>query len=338
MNNIKVSIIIPVYNSEKYLRQCLDSVVNQTLKEIEIIIINDGSTDNSLKIIQEYANKYQNLKLIDKENEGCYKARNIGLENATGEYVAFLDSDDYIEHNIYEKLYLKAKQTDADIVSSDYYILENNKLKTVDFSSSIKLLEQSNNKLIGAENVLLDAIIWSRIFKRQMLVEKNIKFHSDICMADDAFFHIVTMLNANKIVYIPDILYTYRISRKGSITNSYNEKNFDCIKVAERILNHAIQNNMEHFMPQVVAYILRLNILGYNRIGCFYKKQYFKQICKFIDDYSITSRTKIAFIKEAFYLYHWFGFKAVIHKNKIFLDLLIKAREIIKYIKNFGRR
>ena len=156
--------------------------------------------------------------------------------------------------------------------------------------------------------------------------------------ADDAFFHIVTMLNVNKIVYIPDVLYTYRISRKGSITSSYNERNFDCIKVAKKIMDYAIANNMNHFMPQVVAYVLRLNILGYNRIGFFYKEQYFKQMCKFIDDYSITSRTKIAFIKKPFYLYHWFGFKAVIHKNKIFLDLLIKTREFIKYIKNLGRR
>ena len=333
MNNIKVSIIIPVYNSEKYLRQCFDSVVNQTLKDIEIIIINDGSTDNTLKIVQEYATKYKNIKVIDKQNEGCYKARNIGLETATGEYIAFLDSDDYIEHNIYEKLFLKAKQTDADIVSSNYYISQDNKLKIVDFSSSAKLLKKTNNNLIGAENVLLDAIIWSRIFKRQMLIDKGIKFHSDIYMADDAFFQIVTMLNSEKIVYIPDILYTYRISRKDSITTSYNEKNFDCIKVAKEIMDYVIANNMKHFMPQVVAYVLRLNILGYNRIGRFYKKQYFKQMCKFIDDYSITSRTKIAFVKKPLYLYHWFGFKAVIHKNRFFLDLLIKTRDFIKYIK-----
>ena len=333
MDNIKVSVIIPVYNSEKYLKQCLDSVVNQTLKNIEIIVVNDGSTDNSLQIIQEYVNKYSNVKLINKQNEGCYKARNIGLEVADGEYIAFLDSDDYIESNMYEKLYLKAKQTNADIVSSNYYISQDDKLKLVDFSSSVALLEKSNNKVIGAKNIILDAIIWSRIFKKQMLFEKNIKFHSDIYMADDAFFHIITMLNAEKIVYISDILYTYRISRKDSITSSYNERNFDCIKVAKRIMDYAITNNMEHFMPQIVAFVLRLNIVGYNRIGNSYKKQYFEQMCKFVDDYSISSKTKIAFIKKALYLYHWFGFKAVIHKNKMFLDLLIKTRDFIKYIK-----
>lgn len=333
MNSIKVSVIIPVYNVEKYLKQCLDSVVNQTLKDVEIIVINDSSTDNSLLIVQEYANKYKNIKLINKQNEGCYKARNVGLEAATGEYIAFLDSDDYVEPNIYEKLYLKAKETDADIVSSNYYILQDNKLKLVDFSSSTALLGKSNNSLVGAENILLDAIIWSRIFKRQMLVDKQIKFHSDIYMADDAFFHIVTMLNSKKIFYIPDVLYTYRVSRKDSITSSYNERNFDCIKVAKKIMDYAIANNMEHFMSQIVAFVLRLNILGYNRLSNSYKKEYFKQMCKFIDDYSISSKTKIVFIKKPLYLYNWFGFKAVIYKNRFFLDLLIKTRDFIKNIK-----
>ncbi len=337
MNNIKVSVIIPVYNSEKYLKQCLDSVVNQTLKDIEIIVINDGSTDNSLQIIQEYVSKYQNIKLINKQNEGCYKARNIGLETAVGEYIAFLDSDDYIKYDIYEKLYLQAKQTDADIVSSDYYILQGKKLNLVSFSSSAKMLKKANNELLNAENILLDAVIWNRIFKKQMLVEKNIKFHSDIYMADDAFFHIVTMLNAQKIVYIPDILYIYRVSRKGSITFSYNEKNFDCIKVAEKIMDYAVKNNMEHFMPQIVAFVLRLIILGYLRISRLYKKEYFEQMCNFVNNYSITSKTKIAFIKKPMWLYHCLGFKAIIHKNKIFLDVLIKTREFIKYIKNMGK-
>ena len=330
MNNIKVSVIIPVYNSKQYLNQCLDSVVNQTLKDIEIIIVNDGSTDNSLEIIQDYSDNYKNIKVINKQNESCYKARNVGLKTAKGEYVAFLDSDDYIEFNMYEKLYLKANDTNADIVSSNYYILENNNLKVVDFSSSIKVLEKTNNKLVGAENILLDAVIWSRIFKRQMLIDKGIMFHSDIHTADDAFFHALTMLNANKIIYIPDVLYTYRISRNGSITtNLHNEFNFDCIKVSQRILEYAIQNKIEHFMPQIVAFVLRLNVLGYLRINKSHKKEYFEKICKFIDDYSINSKTKIAFVKNR---YNRLCFKAVIYKNKIFLDLLIKIRGFIKQL------
>ena len=329
MNNVKVSVIIPVYNVEQYLKQCLDSVVNQTLKDIEIIVVNDGSTDNSLEIIYEYSNKYKNIKVINKQNEGCYKARNIGLENAKGEYVAFLDSDDYIESNMYEKLYLKAKETDADIVSSSYYISQDNKLKIVDFSSSAKLLKKSNNRLIGAENILLDAVIWSRIFKRQILIDRKIKFHSDIYAADDTFFHFISVLNTKKIVYISDILYTYRISRNGSITTSYNKRNFDCVKVAQRILEYVIKNNMGCFMPYAVFVSLRLIVLGYLRVNKNYKNEYFEHVCNFVNDFSINNKTKIAFAEKS-YLYNYLCFKSVVYKNKLFLDLLIKIRNFIK--------
>ena len=331
MNNIKVSVIIPVYNSEKYLKQCLDSVVNQTLKDIEIIIVNDGSTDNSLVIIQEYANKNKNIKVINKQNEGCYKARNIGLEKSHGKYIAFVDSDDYIEHNMYEKLYKKIKDTDADIVCCCYWHHLKNKLKKIaNFEYSMNLLTKTNNKLIGAASVILDdSIIWNKIFKRQLLIEKRIKFHSDCYMADDSFFYIVSILNAKSIVYISDILYVHRVLIKNTITSSYNEQNFDCIKVSQRILEYATQNKMERFMPQIIAFVLRLTVLGYLRINKCYKKKYFEKMCKFIDDYSINSKTKIAFVKNT---YNRLSFKAVIYKNKFFLDLLIRIRGFIKQL------
>jgi len=331
MNNIKVSVIIPVYNSEQYLKQCLDSVVNQTLKDIEIIVVNDGSTDNSSQISQEYVSKYKNIKLIDKQNEGCYKARNVGLEIATGEYITFVDSDDYIEHNMYEKMYKKAKSTNVDIICCRYGHYLKNKLKLIaNFDNSIKLLTKTDNKLIGAESVILDdSVIWNKIFKRQLLIEKRIKFHSDCYMADDAFFYIISILNAKSIVYISDILYIHRVLGKNTITSSYNEQNFDCIKVSQRILEYSIQNNIKHFMPQIVAFVLRLNVLGYLRINKCYKKEYFEKMCKFIDDYSINSKTKIAFVKNT---YNRLCFKAVIYKNKIFLDLLIKIRCFIKQL------
>ena len=107
---IKVSIIVPVYNVEKYLKRCLDSITNQTLKELEIICINDGSTDNSLKILKQYAHKDKRISIINKQNEGLSVARNTGMEAASGEYIGFVDSDDWIDLDFYKKLYTTAKK------------------------------------------------------------------------------------------------------------------------------------------------------------------------------------------------------------------------------------
>lgn len=112
---VKVSIIVPVYNVEKFLEKCLDSLVNQTLHDIEIICINDGSTDKSLEILKSFANKDKRITVIDKQNEGPSVARNVGLEKAQGEYIGFVDSDDWVDLDFYEKLYNSAINNGADI-------------------------------------------------------------------------------------------------------------------------------------------------------------------------------------------------------------------------------
>ena len=117
---IKVSIIVPVYNTAQYLRRCLDSIISQTLEDIEIICVNDGSTDNSLDILQLYASKDKRIKIINKENEGLVSARKAGVSEAVGEYIGFVDSDDWIEKEMYGTLYCAASRDDADIVSTDY--------------------------------------------------------------------------------------------------------------------------------------------------------------------------------------------------------------------------
>ena len=126
---IKVSVIVPVYNVEKYLRQCLDSLVNQTLKDIEIICINDGTKDNSVEIINEYVKKCPNIILINQENQGLGMARNNAMKHAKGDYIAFVDSDDWVDTDMYEVLYNKAIETDADIVECDYRMVFENSTK-----------------------------------------------------------------------------------------------------------------------------------------------------------------------------------------------------------------
>jgi len=116
---VKVSVIVPVYNVELYLEKCLDSLVNQTLKEIEIIVVNDGSPDNSQEIIDKYAKEYKNIKAYKKKNGGLSDARNYGIKKASGEYIAFIDSDDYVRLDMYEKMYNKAKSGNFDMVVCD---------------------------------------------------------------------------------------------------------------------------------------------------------------------------------------------------------------------------
>ena len=126
---VKVSVIVPVYNVEKYIRKCLDSLVNQTLEDIEIIVVNDGSKDSSIDILKEYAEKHNNIKVYEKENGGLSDARNYGLQFATGKYIAFLDSDDYVDVNLYKRMYEKAKAEDSDMVECNFYWVYDNKTK-----------------------------------------------------------------------------------------------------------------------------------------------------------------------------------------------------------------
>ena len=130
MNKIIISLIIPVYNVENYLRQCLDSIINQTLKEIEIICINDGSTDSSKQILEEYALKDERIKIINQKNKGAGAARNSGIDAATGEYIGFVDSDDWVNLDAFEKLYNKITRENVDIVFSRYnYVFEDGRIQ-----------------------------------------------------------------------------------------------------------------------------------------------------------------------------------------------------------------
>ena len=142
---VKVSIVVPVYNVEKYLRKCLNSLVGQTLKEIEIIVVNDGSTDGSQKIIDEFVDNYPGkIKCLIKENGGLSDARNYGMPYCSGEYIGFVDSDDYVDTKMYELLYTNAKANRSDMVTCDYYMVYgNNDLRRVnsrDFTSKKDML------------------------------------------------------------------------------------------------------------------------------------------------------------------------------------------------------
>ncbi len=345
-----ISVIIPVYNVEKYLRQCLDSVINQTFKDIEIIVINDCSTDNSLQIIEDFADKYNNIKVINnKKNEGLYKTRNIGLEIAAGQYIGFVDSDDYIEKNMYEIMYLKAKDTNADIISCNYFIIFCNTkgketLKKIDFSHSIQLLEISKNKLVGAEDILFDTpVSWNKIFRKDFLTKNRIKFDSEIKTTYDAYFNRICFFKADKIVYIPDFLYFYRKFRKESIRNKKDIKNIhDFFTVSQSLINYVKENNLKNVLPYCNYIAIKTLYLVYTQIQNDYKNEFFNKMHDFLKNNSINSMRQFYFKNRKFNLLSLSYYKylmitglniliikTIINKNILLFNFVIKLRELI---------
>ncbi|MBR6099633.1 glycosyltransferase family 2 protein [bacterium] len=199
----KVSVIIPVYNVENYLRKCLDSVVNQTLQDIEIICINDGSTDNSLQILNEYAQKDNRIIVINKENQGVSAARNDGIEKAGGEFIMFLDSDDYFMPEACEIAYNSVSDK-YDIGIFGHYILKGKKLKQK-----------------PVDGVPADSInIWDKIFRTSFIKENNITFPTQITTAEDIIFSYELNFRNPETIFIDELLIVYRDARSGSSTEN----------------------------------------------------------------------------------------------------------------------
>ena len=212
----KISIVIPVYNVEKYLRATLESVLAQTFTDYEVIMVNDGSTDESLQILKEYVNKYENFKLIDQENGGLSKARSEGVNAAKGEYIAFLDSDDFLAPQFLEVLYNTALESGADISCCNYYLYYDKSGKRIYMPFTAKTGVYSNE--VAMKKLILDTtfhfFMWNKLFKRHLFFENDIVFYDmyfeDVAICPQLFFY------ANKVAFVNEPLYYYR-RHKGSI-------------------------------------------------------------------------------------------------------------------------
>lgn len=211
-----ISIIVPVYNAQKYITKCLESIVTQNFKDIEIIIVNDGSTDNSLKIINFFAKRDSRIKVINKQNDGRAIARNIGLKNSSGEFIMFVDADDELEQGAIKKLYDAIVKDNSDIVVGNVSIIyeAHNELKNGDawfFALRYKGTLNINDDLIWD----LHNSTWGRIFKRSIIEKYKLQFPEKLNY-EDAYWHWVYLTSCNKISFINDIVYKY-FRRKESI-------------------------------------------------------------------------------------------------------------------------
>lgn len=272
-DEVRVSVIIPVYNVEKYLRQCLDTVINQTLKGIEIIAVDDGSTDSCPSILNGYSKQHKNLKIIRKKNSGggAGGPRNVGIEAARGEYIGFIDSDDWVELDMFETLYKKAIATDSDIVICDYKMYWQDKKK---FTSSWKDRDRQIWKnYLNKQSVpfstsdikhilLLTVYPWRKIYKRLLIVENNIRF-PEAMIFDDTPFHWKTSIHANKITSIDKALYKYRRERPEQDIAAQDKRLFSVLSHHENIRQYLIENGI---LQIYAAYLIRSEFITFTWI------------------------------------------------------------------------
>ena len=253
----EVSVIVPVYQVEKYLRQCLDSILNQTFNDMEIILIDDGSKDNSGKICDEYALKDNRVKVIHQDNMGLSDARNSGMNQMSGNYFMFVDSDDYVSEQMIEKLYTSAVETDADVVCCNFeYFWENNENES--FSTKQKREELNSSEIFShrknEKNYGIWTVAWNKLYKSSSMNSfrfRSGKIHEDEFWANDIYQKDL------KVVTIEDSLYYYR-QRHNSIVNIKNiKKEFDLIEAfQERIQIYLNQNMYPDQAYKVLIYSL----------------------------------------------------------------------------------
>ncbi|MCL2354999.1 MAG: glycosyltransferase [Oscillospiraceae bacterium] len=219
----KISIIVPVYNTEKYLTECLNSLLSQTLQDIQIIIINDGSTDNSQEIINNFQSTNPNkITALTKPNEGLSSARNYALPHVKGEYIGFVDSDDYIHKDMYQKMYNLAKTKNSDLVECDYYLEFPNKTK-------IATNKNSNSPFTHGR-----VMACNKIYKTNLILKNNITFPESLKYEDIEFYYkLLPHVKNYKALNTP--LYHY-VQRQNSIINTQNENNKDIFSILNNIL------------------------------------------------------------------------------------------------------
>jgi glycosyltransferase involved in cell wall biosynthesis len=262
-----VSVIIPVYNVENYLSECLDSVCNQTLSNIEIICVNDGSSDDSLKILNQYRQVDDRIKVISQNNQGLSASRNNGLKEATGRYIYFLDSDDYIDITCLEKLYSNAVSNDSDVVLFKFQNVDDNKnvhKRGVEFKIDKIFGDIDYNHFNFTYNDVRRHVMNSafsaclKLYKREFieLFEFPIGVHFE-----DVPVHVKVMLNAERISFVPEFLYYYR-SNPDSILNS-NANGFDIFKVIDMVEEYLKENDFYDELENEFIFFKIAQILVY---------------------------------------------------------------------------
>ncbi len=301
-SGVKVSVVIPVYNTEKYIDECLETLENQTLKEIEIICVNDGSKDGSLQVLQKHAEKDPRVKVLDQENSGVCVARNRGLEAATGEYVIFFDSDDVFPPYILEKEFENAVKYKVDVVSFNIMTFAEGK-ETVDVNSfkydpsKVRFCSRQKNQNPFYYMLENSGYVVTKLFKRSFLLEHNIRFKPGVTNYEDGLLNFMIFPHVTEMVQDDNIGYCYRTFRPNSAATVFNVKK---VLGSTMIVTRELLDNMSIFTfdnaeEWVFAKIMDLN---YNHItkdipNLEEKKYYASKLVGMLDDYIEKHNPKI---------------------------------------------
>ena len=276
---IKVSIIIPIYNVENYLKECLDSVVGQTLKDIEIICVNDGSTDNSLAIIKDYAVEDSRIKIIDKKNSGYGHSMNIGIANASGEYIGIVEPDDYIKETMFESLYSLAQKNKLEFIKSSFYrfndINGNRLFEKQPITKNKSYLNIILNPQLDKKVFTFAMQIWTGIYKKEFLENYKIKFNETAGASyQDNGFYFSTFSCAKKIMLLEEAFYFKRDDNPNSSVK--NKEKVYCMKTEYEFINAFLdEKNIYENFKRIYIYIKYRNYMfNLKRIDKKYKKEF----------------------------------------------------------------
>lgn len=284
----KISVIIPIYNVEKYLKDCIDSVLSQSFKNLEVILVDDGSPDNSGKIADSYALKDNRVKVIHKKNGGIADARNVGLENATGEYIMFIDSDDFLLQDALKILENKIEKENADYVIANYINCdEESNLWDAPVFSKEKYKEfKLNIKDYKDSFYIMNSAVWNKMFNHDFIKKLNLKFVEGV-PAEDAIFTTYCFIKSQSVFYIPDIVYSYRQRNAGtSISMNCTYEYFNGINIAYKEIYDNFNENKE---------------LGFYRF--FYAKSMTYILYKFIDSKLLSDDERIEILSKMRWFY-----------------------------------
>lgn len=325
----KVSIIVPIYNVEKYLERCMSSLLNQTLKDIEIILVDDGSPDNCPKMCDEYAKSDLRVKVIHKQNAGLGYARNSGLEIASGEYAAFVDSDDYVDVTMYESLYDKATESRADAVFCAYQLYCKGR-KSQTYFSSERILH--NGEIINyiADMIASPCFIkkerlecmsaWNGIYKKEIINKENVRFMSEReIVSEDILFNVDFLKHCVCLALIPQPLYFYCING-NSLSQTFKETKFPGIvnlytSLIDKVAGYNSEDMKQRCNRLLVEYTLgQINNMFLSSLPLKKKKEIFDTI----GQYKIWENGKISF-------------NNILPKSQFLKFYLLKSRNFFLY-------